>query len=149
MKKLTLHIDGHSVTVPQGATVLEAIQKAGRYVPTLCHDPALKPFGACRLCIVEIDGLRGFPTSCTTPAQEGMTVRTETEDLRRVRRTVVELMVANHPMECLVCDKNQDCELLSVARYVGVEPQSVERLRRGKVNRPLDRSNPAFDFDPE
>ena len=148
MKKLTLHIDGHSVTVPQGATVLEAIQKAGRYVPTLCHDPALKPFGACRLCIVEIDGLRGFPTSCTTPAQEGMTVRTETEDLRRVRRTVVELMVANHPMECLVCDKNQDCELLSVARYVGVEPQSVERLRRGKVNRPLDRSNPAFDFDP-
>ncbi len=147
--KVKLNIDGQAVSVREGSTVLQAIEKAGRYVPTLCHDPALKPFGACRLCIVEIKGMRGLPTSCTTPAQEGMVVSTETEEIRRMRRTIVELAIANHPYECLLCNKSQDCELLKVARYVGVDPESIGRLRRRTRKRPPDRSNPAFDFEPD
>ncbi len=149
MKRVKLTIDGQAVIVPEGSTVLQAIEKAGRYVPILCYDPALKPFGACRLCIVEIVGMRGLPTSCTTPAQEGMVVHTETEEIQKVRRMIVELAIANHPYECLVCNRSQDCELLKVARYVGVEQGSIERLRRTKRTRSPDRSNPAFDFEPD
>ncbi len=148
MKSIRLSIDGHPVSVPVGSTVLTAIQRAGSYVPTLCHDPVLKPFGACRLCIVEIEGMRGLPTSCTTPVREGMIVRTETEEIRRVRRTIVELAIANHPNDCLVCDKNQECELLKVARYVGLKQGADGGLRRARLMSALDTSNPAFDFDP-
>jgi len=148
MRKLRLNVDGRAVTVPEGSTVLEAIRAAGLYVPTLCHEPDLKPFGACRLCLVAIEGLRGLPTSCTTPAQEGMVVRTETEEITRLRRTIVELALANHPADCLVCAKGLDCELLKVARYLGVEKSSLERLRRGALIKPLDASNPAFVLDP-
>jgi len=149
MKRIKLAIDSRAVIVPEGSTVLQAIEKAGLYVPTLCNDPALKPFGACRLCIVEIEGMRGLPTSCTTPAQNGMVVHTETGEIQRIRRTIVELAIVNHPYECLICNKSQDCELLNVARYVGVEQRSIERLRRTKRTRPSDRSNPAFDFEPD
>lgn len=148
MKAIHLTIDGHKVTVPEGHTVLEAILKAGLYVPTLCHDPVLKPFGACRLCIVKIEGLRGLPTSCTTPVQEGMTVQTETEEILRVRRSIVELLIADHPYDCLLCKSSQACGLLQVARYVGVRPEAVRRLRRGEPSRTVDTSNPAYDFDP-
>jgi formate dehydrogenase alpha subunit len=148
VKTIHLTIDGRKVTVPEGVTVLEAIQRAGRYVPTLCHDPVLKPFGACRLCIVKIEGLRGLPTSCTTPVQAGMVVQTETDEIRRVRRTIVELLIANHPYGCLTCKSSQDCELLKAARYVGVQSETIDRLRRGELNKPLDTSNPAYDFDP-
>ncbi len=149
MKKINLTIDGRTVTVYEGATVLEAIEKAGRYVPTLCYDPVLKPFGACRLCIVQIEGMRGLPTSCTTPAQDGMKVYTETKEIQRVRRMIVELMIINHPFDCLLCNKSQNCELLKVARYVGVDQRSIERLRRTTKKREPDRSNPAFDFEPD
>ncbi len=148
MKKVTLTIDGRKIAVPAGSTVLDAIRAAGLYVPTLCHDSELKPYGACRLCIVQIEGLRGLPTSCTTPATEGMVVHTESEQIRNVRRTVVELAIANHPYDCLLCSQNQECELLSVARYVGVEKGALERMRRGALDRAIDTSNPAFDFDP-
>ena len=148
MKRISLIVDGRTVTVPEGSTVLDAIRESGHYVPTLCHDPALKPFGGCRLCIVEIEGVRGLPTSCTTPAQKGMIVYTETEEIRTVRRTIVELTIANHPYDCLLCNTNQECELLRVARYVGVQQNSVERLRRGRLTKLPDRSNPAYDFDP-
>ncbi len=149
MKKIQLTINGHPVTVHEGATVLNAIEKAGFYVPTLCYDPALKPFGACRLCIVQIEDMRGLPTSCTTPVQEGMKVHTETEEIQRVRRMIVELMIVNHPYECLLCNRSQDCELLKVARYVGVDQRSIERLRRTTRKRAPDHSNPAFDFEPD
>jgi formate dehydrogenase alpha subunit len=148
MKKIKLTIDDRTVSVPEGYTVLKAIEKAGLYVPTLCYDPALKPFGACRLCIVEIEGMRGLPTSCTTPVQEGMKVHTETEEIQRVRRMIVELTIANHPYECLLCNKSEGCELLQVARYVGVDQGSIERLRRTTRTKQIDRSNPAYDFDP-
>jgi len=148
VKQISLTIDGRRVEVPQGATVLDAIEKAGLYVPTLCHDPELKPYGACRLCIVQIEGMRGLPTSCTTPAQEGMVVHRETEEIRRIRRTIVELAIANHPYDCLLCEKNDECKLLQVARYVGVQKSSLERMRKGTLDKPIDRSNPAFNFDP-
>lgn len=149
MKKIKLTVDGRTVFVPEGVTVLNAIKKAGLYVPTLCYDPHLKPFGACRLCIVQIEGMRGLPPSCTTPAQDGMKVHTETEEIQKVRRMIVELTIANHPYECLLCNKSQDCELLKVARHVGVDPSSIERLRRTTRKRTPDRSNPAFDFEPD
>jgi len=146
---LSLTIDGQKIEVPEGSTVLDAAQAAGIYVPTLCHDPDLRPYGACRLCIVEIEGVRGLPTSCTTPAAEGMVVRTETDEIQRVRRTIVELAIADHPEDCQVCSKSDTCGLLQVARYLGVERSSVDRLRRPRPPRPRDDSNPAFSYDPE
>ncbi|MBI5116506.1 formate dehydrogenase subunit alpha [Candidatus Poribacteria bacterium] len=148
MKTVTLTIDGRKVTLAKGSTVLDAIRAAGVYVPTLCNDDDLKPYGACRLCIVQIEGMRGLPTSCTTPANDGMVVHTETEEIRRIRRIIIELAIANHPSDCLVCDKSQMCELLNVARYVGVSADSAQRMRRGTLDLPVDSSNPAFDFDP-
>jgi formate dehydrogenase alpha subunit len=148
VKKVKLIIDGREIMTPKGLTVLEAIQKAGIYVPTLCHDPDLKPYGACRLCIVQIEAMRGLPTSCTTPVEEGMIVHTETDEIQSIRRSITELAIANHPTDCLVCDKSQECELLKVARYLGVEKRSIDRLRREPLIRPTDTSNPAFDIDP-
>jgi len=148
VKTVKVTIDGSLCEVAEGATVLEAIQQAGVYVPTLCHDPDLKPYGACRLCIVQIEGLRGLPTACTTPVQDGMVVQTETDEIHEIRRTIVELAIASHPYDCLVCEKSHDCELLAVARYLGVKKSSVERLRRGTLNLPVDSSSPAFVIDP-
>jgi formate dehydrogenase alpha subunit len=145
---LRLNVDGRETFAPTGSTVLEAVQAAGTYVPTLCHDPELKPYGACRLCIVQIEGLRGLPTSCTTPAQDGMVIHTETEEIQRIRRAIVEMAIADHPQDCLGCGKSEECQLLRVARYLGVEKSSVDRLRRGPVTRPIDASNPAFLYDP-
>jgi formate dehydrogenase alpha subunit len=148
VKPIQLTIDKRDVSVPQGSTVLDAIRAAGLNVPTLCHDAHLKPYGACRLCIVEIKGLRGLPTSCTTPAAENMVVVTETEEIRRIRRNIVALAIAGHPADCLTCFKSQECELLAVARDLGVDRACVDRLRRSDSSKPLDSSNPAFVFDP-
>jgi formate dehydrogenase alpha subunit len=92
--------------------------------------------------------MRGLPTSCTTPVEEGMIIHTETDEIQSIRRSIVELAIANHPTDCLVCDKSQECELLRVARYLGVEKRSIDRLRREPLIRPTDTSNPAFDIDP-
>jgi formate dehydrogenase alpha subunit len=148
LKTIQLTINDRNVTVAKGTAVLGAIREAGFYVPTLCEDPLLKPYGACRLCIVEIEGMRGLTTSCTTPAEEGMVVHTETEEIQRVRKSIVEMAVANHPYDCLICDKSEACQLLKVARYVGVDKRSVDGLRREPMSRPIDTSPPAFDFDP-
>ena len=148
MEALHLTIDGRRQTVAPGTTVLEAIRQAGIYVPTLCDDPDLKPFGACRLCLVEIEGMRGLPTSCTTPAQDGMVVWTENEEILRMRRIIIELVLANHPQDCLVCPKAEECELLKVANYLGADKARVARLRRGRLDRPVDDSTPGFVYDP-
>ncbi len=149
MERIHLTIDGRSISAPKGATVLEASQSVGIYIPTLCHDPDLKPAGACRLCIVDIEGVRGHPTSCTTVAQEGMVVTTHTEELTAIRKTLVEMAIASHPMDCLMCDKSADCQLLVLARNLGVDREDVERLRPRNIQpQPIDTSNPAFDFDP-
>ena len=148
MESIKMIINGRELIVPRGLTVLEAAQRAEVYVPTLCYDPDLNPYGACRLCIVQIEGLRGFPTSCTTPVQDGMVVQTETAEIQRIRKLIVELAIADHPYECLVCDKSEKCDLLKVACYVGVDKDLMTRLRRAPLSKPLDTSNPAFDHDP-
>jgi predicted molibdopterin-dependent oxidoreductase YjgC len=147
LKTLSLTIDGVKVAVPPGATVLEAALKAGVYIPTLCYEPDLKPYGACRLCIVEIEKMRGLPTACTTPATDGMIVHTETPAVNRSRLITMELIMANHQGECLTCAKNQNCELQKVARYLGVEEKHFGRLRKRTRVVPLDDSNPAFVRD--
>ncbi len=144
MDNINLTINGHSVTVKKGSTVLEAAQAAGIYIPTLCYYPDLKPYGACRTCVVEIEGLRGLPTSCTTPATEGMKVHTETEAVNKARRTVVELLIADHPLDCLTCSADQHCELQKVAAFLGMTEIRLPRKTRGSA---LDDSNPFFYLD--
>jgi formate dehydrogenase alpha subunit len=148
VKTIALTIDGRALRVPPGTTVLSAARACGLFIPTLCDDPHLEPYGACRLCIVQIEGLRGLPTACTTPATEGMRVTTETEEIRRIRRNIAALAIANHPGDCLTCLKSGTCELLAVARYLGVGSSDVTRLRRIARAAPVDESNPAFVFDP-
>jgi len=143
-EQITLTINGQSVTAEKGMTVLEAAQAAGIYIPTLCADPDLEPYGGCRLCVVEIEGMRGLPTACTTPATDGMVVRTETPAVNEVRTTVVELLIADHPVECLTCPQNQQCELQKVAAYLGITEQPLRKTERVF---PVDTSNPFFELD--
>ena len=147
MDTIRLTINGRQVIAGKGATVLEAALGAGTYIPTLCYDPDLKPYGGCRLCVVEIEGMRGLVSSCTTPATDGMVVHTETPRVNQSRRITMELISANHHGDCLACAKNQDCELLKVARYLGIEQDRVERLRKGTQVFPVDKSHPAFIRD--
>ena len=125
-------------------TVLEAAQEAGIYIPTLCSDPDLEPYGSCRLCVVEIEGMRGLPTACTTPASDGMVVHTETPAVNEVRRLAVDLLMADHPVDCLTCRKNQQCELQKVAAYLGITERRFPHTDRTFE---IDTSNPFFDFD--
>jgi predicted molibdopterin-dependent oxidoreductase YjgC len=144
---VALTIDKVRTEVPEGTTVLEAAEKAGVYIPTLCYDEDLIPYGGCRLCIVEIENMRGLPNSCTTLAAEGMVVHTETPAVERSRRITMELIMANHRGDCLTCAKNQDCELQTVARYVGMEEAHFQRMRKSQDVVPLDDSNPAYVRD--
>ena len=110
MSKITLTIDDKQVTVESGVTVLSAAEAAGVYIPTLCYHKYLTPYGGCRVCIVEIENMRGFPTSCTTPATDGMVVHTSTEELQELRRGFLELMLAKHPNSCVTCDRRNECD---------------------------------------
>ncbi len=147
MDKIRLTIDGVEVTADEGTTLLEAALGAGIYIPHLCHHPDLEPVGVCRLCMVEIEG-RGLTLSCRAPVEEGLVVRTETTELSNVRRVAAELLIVNHHGECLACPKNEQCKLQQIATYVGVDQQSLDRLRRSTETVPVDRSNPFFDRDP-
>jgi predicted molibdopterin-dependent oxidoreductase YjgC len=142
--EVSLTIDGREVTVPAGTTILKAAGAAGIYVPTLCYYAKLAPYGACRMCIVEVEGMRGLPTACTTEAAEGMVVRTDTEEVNRVRRATCEMLIADHPDDCLTCSSNQKCELQKVAAHLGVRERRLE-----KTGRPADRdeSSPFFVRD--
>lgn len=121
MAEVTLTINGKQVTVPRGTTVLEAARQAGFFIPTLCHDPELTSVGACRLCVVEIPGMRNLPASCVTEVREGMEVYTESPAVVEARKTILELLLANHPMDCLTCGKNGDCRLQDYCYYYGVK----------------------------
>ncbi|HEY78204.1 MAG TPA: FAD-dependent oxidoreductase [Dehalococcoidia bacterium] len=145
METVKLNIDGRDVETQEGKSVLEAALEAGIYIPYLCHHPDLSPNGACRLCIVEIEGVEGLPTSCTTPAADGMVVRTKTEKVEHMRRLAMELMLAGHPADCGSCNKYLNCELQSVKQYLGCEDLSVRR--RSKLF-PLNMGNPLFFHDP-
>jgi len=143
--EIRLTIDGQQVEARKGMTVLEAAQAADIYIPTLCSDPDLEPYGGCRLCVVEIENMRGLPTACTTPATDGMVVHTDTPAVNDVRRTVVELLIADHPSDCLSCPKNQQCDLQKIAAYLGITEQRFPKTTRVL---PVDTSNPFFDYDP-
>jgi len=141
---ISLTINGQTVAVSEGTTVLEAARLARINLPTLCHHPDLEPYGGCRLCVVEIEGQRGLPTACTTRAAAGMVVRTNTARLRRARRTVMTLLLADHPRDCLICEANQRCELQEMAQTLGIRRQPYPPTNRIS---PVDDSNPFFVLD--
>jgi formate dehydrogenase alpha subunit len=142
-----LTINNREIMAKNGTTVLEAALNAGIYIPTLCYDPDLTPYGGCRLCVVEIEGMRGLVSSCTTPVTDGMVIHTDTPRVNQSRRITMELISANHHGDCLACAKNQDCELLKIGRYLGVEQDRVERLRKDTEVLSVDDSHPAFIRD--
>ncbi len=107
---VAITIDHQLREVPKGLTILQAAQRSGIYIPTLCAHKDLSPFGGCRLCIVEVEGLRGFPTSCTTPVQDGMVIRTHTAQLQAVRGVTLRLILSEHPCSCLICDEKEECK---------------------------------------
>ncbi len=117
---VTLTIDNREVTVPAGTTVMRAAAVNGGSIPKLCATDNMKQFGSCRLCLVEIEGTRGTPASCTTPVAEGMVVQTQTPRLEKLRRGVMELYISDHPLDCLTCSANNDCELQEQAANVGL-----------------------------
>ncbi len=143
-----IEINGQPVTVPAGSTVLRAAREAGIDIPKLCATDSLKPFGSCRLCLVEIDGRKGYPASCTTPVEDGMKIRTETDRLATLRRNVMELYISDHPLDCLTCSANGDCELQDMAGAVGLRHVRYGFDGENHIDAPVDDSNPYFVFDP-
>jgi len=166
---ITLTINDQQVEASEGMTVLEVAKKGNIYIPTLCYHPSLAPYGGCRLCVVEIENMRGFPTACTTPATDGMVVKTDTPQLQEFRRGVLELILTEHPHPCLTCDrrercgpfdiclrnvsvtercvicpKNGRCELQEVVDYVGIKevtlPYTYKEL-------PIHSEDPFFERD--
>ena len=146
-ERVTLEIDGMSVTVPAGTSVMRAAAELGTKVPKLCATDSLEPFGSCRLCLVEIDGRRGTPASCTTPVEAGMKVKTQTDRLAKLRRGVMELYISDHPLDCLTCAANGDCELQDMAGVVGLREVRYGYDGHNHLDAGKDTSNPYFTFD--
>ncbi|MCP1292279.1 formate dehydrogenase subunit alpha [Chromobacterium sp. S0633] len=145
---VSLSIDGVEITVPAGTSVLRAAALQGARLPRLCATDSLEPFGSCRMCLVEIDGQRGYPAACTTPVSAGMAVRTQSEALARLRRGVMELYVSDHPLDCLGCAANGNCELQTVAGQVGLREVRYGLAGANHLADAKDESNPYFDYDP-
>ena len=147
MNMVNLTINGKQVQAPQGSSVLEAARAAGIYIPTLCYHPELRAEGACRLCMVEASGARTLVASCVYPVSEGMVVNTNTAKVREARKTVVELLLANHPKDCLSCQKSGDCELQKIAADLGMRKI---RFEGGETKaHTVDCSNPSLVRDQE
>ena len=158
-KMVTLTIDGQTVTVPEGTSIMHAAAELGIMVPKLCATDNLDPFGSCRLCLVEIEGRKGTPASCTTPVAPDINVTTQNDRLARIRKGVMELYISDHPLDCLTCAANGDCELQDMAGAVGLRDvrygyhgaNHVFARQSGEANplwEPKDRSNPYFQFEP-
>ncbi|WP_182084013.1 formate dehydrogenase subunit alpha [Aureimonas sp. ME7] len=157
--QVTLTIDGETITVPAGTSLMRAAAEMGTKIPKLCATDSLEPFGSCRMCLVEVEGMRGTPASCTTLAAQGMVVRTQTDRIAKLRRGVMELYISDHPLDCLTCSANGDCELQDTAGEVGLRDvrygqhgeNHVHRHEAGGPN-PLfmekDLTNPYFQYDP-
>ena len=145
---VSLTIDGVPVTVPAGTSLMRAAAEAGIAVPKLCATDSLKAFGSCRLCLVQVDGRRGFPASCTTPAEQGMNVHTQNGKLAELRRGVMELYISDHPLDCLTCAANGDCELQDMAGAVGLREVRYGYEGASHLKAEKDTSNPYFTFDP-
>ena len=150
--RVTLTIDGQSISVPAGTSIMRAASLLDKQIPKLCATDSLEPFGSCRMCLVEIAGRRGYPASCTTPVEAGMQVKTQSEALHKLRRNVMELYISDHPLDCLTCAANGNCELQTVAGITG-----LREVRYGFAGdnhfdathaAPKDESNPYFTYDP-
>jgi formate dehydrogenase major subunit len=158
-KLVTLTIDGIEVEVPEGTSIMRAAMEVGTKIPKLCATDMVKAFGSCRMCLVEVEGRPGTPASCTTLAAPGMVVHTQTERIARLRRNMMELYISDHPLDCLTCAANGDCELQDVAGEVGLREvrygyegeNHVFAKSDGMLNdnwMPKDESNPYFTYDP-
>jgi len=147
-EQVTLEIDGMPVTVPKGTSLMRAAVDAGVHVPKLCATDSVEPFGSCRLCLVEIEGRKGFPASCTTPAEAGMKVRTQTSKLQDLRKGVMELYISDHPLDCLTCSANGDCELQTMAGTTGLRNVRYGFHGANHLDAKKDESNPYFSYDP-
>jgi formate dehydrogenase major subunit len=159
-KLVTLEIDGLEVSVPEGTSIMRAAMELGTKIPKLCATDSVNAFGSCRLCLVEIEGRKGTPASCTTPVTPGMKVKTETDRLNKLRKGVMELYISDHPLDCLTCAANGDCELQDMAGAVGLRDvrygyagdNHVFKSREGGEEnfrfKAKDESNPYFTFDP-
>jgi formate dehydrogenase major subunit len=151
-RSCVLEIDGVPVSVPEGTSVMRAAVESGIRIPKLCATDSLEPYGSCRLCLVEIEGRRGFPASCTTPVEAGMTVRTQSPRLQQLRKGVMELYISDHPLDCLTCSANGDCELQDMAGVVGLRAvrygfEGANHFK-GESKPAVDDSNPYFSYDP-
>ena len=144
---VSLTIDGRVVSVPEGTSVMRAAFEAGIKVPKLCATDSLESFGSCRVCLVHIEGRRGYPSSCTTPVEAGMTVTTQSDQLAKIRRGVMELYISDHPLDCLTCPTNGDCELQSTAGEVGLRDVRYGFAGENHTQLEKDESSPYFTFD--
>ncbi|MEH6825663.1 MAG: formate dehydrogenase subunit alpha [Motiliproteus sp.] len=146
--QVTLAIDGIEVQVPEGTSLLRAAALSGITIPKLCASDNLEAFGSCRLCAVQVEGRRGYPASCTTPAENGMKVTTQNNKLGRLRRNIMELYISDHPLDCLTCPSNGDCELQDMAGAVGLREVRYGLDGANHLGQAKDTSNPYFSFDP-
>jgi formate dehydrogenase major subunit len=145
---VTLEIDGVSITVPEGTSLLRAAAIAEINIPKLCASDNLEAFGSCRLCAVQVEGKRGYPAACTTPVEAGMQVTTYNAHLAKLRRNIMELYISDHPLDCLICPANGDCELQDVAGDVGLREVRYGFDGENHISAEQDHSNPYFSFDP-
>lgn len=145
---VTLEVDGIEVTVPEGTSVLRAAALVDINIPKLCASDNLDAFGSCRLCAVQVEGRRGYPASCTTPAEAGMKVITQNDKLGKLRRNIMELYISDHPLDCLTCPSNGDCELQDMAGAVGLREVRYGFDGDNHLDTEKDTSNPYFTFDP-
>lgn len=146
-KMIALSIDGIEVTVTEGTSVMRAAMQGGIKIPRLCATDQLEPFGSCRVCLVKIQGRNGFPASCTTAAEAGMEVRTQSDELAKLRRNVMELYISDHPLDCLTCATNGDCELQDTAGELGLREVRYGYNGSNHLAVEKDKSNPYFTFD--
>jgi len=145
---VTLEIDGVEVTVPEGTSVMRAAAMMGTSIPKLCATESLEAFGSCRVCLVEIEGRRGYPASCTTPCETGMKVRTQTPKLQELRKGMLELYISDHPLDCLTCAANGDCELQDMAGVTGLREVRYGYEGSNHLRMAKDESNPYFTYAP-
>ena len=143
-----VQIDGIDTTIKANSTILRAARETGIDVPKLCATDSLEPFGSCRMCLVEIEGRKDYPASCCTLVEEGMKIRTQTNSLAKLRRNIMELYISDHPLDCLTCSANGDCELQDMAGAVGLRDVRYGFDGKNHLDAPIDDSNPYFTFDP-
>jgi len=148
VEMITGQIDGITVTVPTGTSIMRAAATMDVNIPKLCATDSIEPFGSCRLCLVEIEGRRGYPASCTTPFEADMVVTTQNKKIADLRRNVMELYISDHPLDCLTCSANGDCELQDMAGAVGLRDVRYGYEGENHLDSVKDVSNPYFDFDP-